>query len=62
MIRPTTALLLCSLALLAGEARSQTGDAEFLAAREAFQKGQGPTLDGLVARLQGHPLSPWAEY
>ncbi|MFN7278283.1 MAG: transglycosylase SLT domain-containing protein [Betaproteobacteria bacterium] len=62
MIRPTTALLLCSFALLAGEARSQTGDAEFLAAREAFQKGQGPTLDGLVARLQGHPLAPWAEY
>lgn len=62
MIRPPLAWLLCSLALAAGEVRAQSSDTEFLAAREAFQKGQAASLDNLVPRLQGHPLAPWAEY
>lgn len=61
MIRSTLALFLCALALLAGTARGQYSDTDFLAAREAFQKGPATTLDALVPKLQGHPLAPWAE-
>ncbi len=62
MIRKLSLPLLCSLAVLAGPLGAQTPDADFLAAREAFQKGQAAQLDALVPQLQGHVLAPWAEY
>jgi soluble lytic murein transglycosylase len=62
VIRKLSVPLLCALAVLAGPLRAQTPDADFLAARDAFQKGQAAQLDALVPQLQGHVLAPWAEY
>jgi soluble lytic murein transglycosylase len=37
-------------------------DGVFLAARDAFQKGHFSDLDELTAKLEGHPLHPYARY
>jgi soluble lytic murein transglycosylase len=37
-------------------------DASFLAAREAFAKGERARLARALANLKNHPLAPWGEY
>lgn len=53
------ALLLLAAAL---PAQGQTPDERFLAAREAFQRGQVARLDALAAGLPDHPLRPYVLY
>jgi soluble lytic murein transglycosylase len=56
------------LALTAGAlatalpAAALDGDSAFMAAREAFQKGQTDRLDRLAADVAGHPLEPYVTY
>jgi len=38
------------------------GDTLFLAARDAYAKGDRAALASLAAQLDGHPLAPWARY
>ena len=59
MLRRLAVTMLFAIAPLADAA---IGDADFLAAREAFQKGQTTRIEELAPRLQDHPLSPWVEY
>jgi soluble lytic murein transglycosylase len=54
------AFVLCAcLGSLAAHADS---DADFLAAREAFQKRELERLDALAPALAGHPLEPYVRY
>ena len=62
MIRPLSLLLSGLLVAFPGVLHAQSADADFLAARDAFQKGLAAQLDALVPQLQGHVLAPWAEY
>jgi soluble lytic murein transglycosylase len=55
-------LLLGVLFLLPIAAAASPADGDFLAAREAFQKGQAARLDDLAPSLKGHPLSAYVEY
>lgn len=55
-------LLLALLAAPWAAPLAQPADADFLAARDAFAKGQAAQLDALVPQLQGHVLAPWTEY
>jgi len=54
-------LALSAAVALMPQARAQS-DADFLAAKAAFDKGDRKTLDGLAAKLRGHVLAPYVEY
>ena len=63
---PLSLLLATAFALalggaLAPDARAQT-DADFLAARAAYEKADRAALDALLPRLSGHVLEPYARY
>jgi soluble lytic murein transglycosylase len=51
-----------ALAAAATAVAAQPGsDADFLAARDAFHRGQAQVLERFVARLSGHPLEGYAQ-
>jgi soluble lytic murein transglycosylase len=53
------AFLLGALAAVSAIAQ---GDADFLAARAAFERGDRPRLDALAPKLTGHVLAPYVEF
>lgn len=53
--------MLC-LVLPAWATPSHPEDAAFLAARDAFMRGERVKLARALAGLKSHPLTPWAEY
>jgi len=53
---------LALLLLIAGSAPASPGDSDFLAARDAFIKGQITRLDDLATGLRSHPLALYVEY
>ncbi len=53
--------LVCAL-LQPGAAFAQSADERFLAAREAFQRGQIGRLDAIATGLQDYPLRPYVLY
>jgi soluble lytic murein transglycosylase len=53
---------LFGLLLLPLTSAASPADGDFLAAREAFQKGQAARLDALAPGLRGHPLHAYVEY
>lgn len=55
-------LALLSLLLLAASAVAAPGDTEFLAARDAFAKGNIARLNDLAPELRSHPLALYVEY
>jgi soluble lytic murein transglycosylase len=57
-MRPAALLLL----FLSAPALASPGDSDFLAAREAFAKGQIARLDDLAPGLRNHPLALYVEY
>ena len=60
--RPIAALALAlSLCGFAAPAFAQ-GDPDFLAARDAFERGARSRLDALAPKLAGHVLSPYVDY
>jgi peptidoglycan lytic transglycosylase len=50
-----------ALWIFAGEARAQS-DADFLAAKDAFEQGDKAKLDALAPGLKGHILAPYVMY
>lgn len=53
---------LACLVLATTGAHAAAGDDDFLAAREAFQRGQPSQLAELAPRLRNHPLYPYVEW
>lgn len=51
-----------ALLTLVTSAQAMDGDSAFLAAQQAFQKGQFDRLKRLAADLSGHPLEPYVTY
>ena len=49
------------LSLVAGPAAAQS-DADFLSAKDAFERGDRAKLDALADRLKGHLLAPYVTY
>ncbi|MCX8145364.1 MAG: lytic transglycosylase domain-containing protein [Azovibrio sp.] len=43
-------------------AQEMPGDAQFIAAREAFRVGNRPRLEALATELRGHPLADYVDY
>jgi len=64
---PTAPLVLAATLAIAGSwafaspARAQS-DADVVAAKAAFDKGDRKTLDALAARLSGHVLAPYVQF
>jgi len=58
------AVALGALALVGGTVRAapEPADADFLAAKAAYERGQRSRLDALAARLSGHALESYVEY
>ena len=52
------AFVVCGAAAPAGA----QSDADFLAARAAFERGDAARLDALAPKLAGHLLAPYVEY
>jgi soluble lytic murein transglycosylase len=63
-LKPLTAVLAAPalLAALCGAASADDGDQAFLAAREAYQKGNIGKLEALSTGLANHPLHPYLAY
>lgn len=55
---------LCLASSLVGPAQGQeqAGDAQFIAAREAFRVGNRPRLEAMAEQLRGHVLADYADY
>ena len=64
MVRNLPAVVIAFGLLLGGVAvpASAQSDADFLAARAAFERGDRFRLDSLAPRLAGHLLVPYVEY
>src|SRR5205807_10487851 len=61
-IRPAArAALVCLLLLVTGPAFAE-GDADFLVAKDAFERGDRAKLDALAIGLKGHLLAPYVMY
>ena len=61
--RRVLAYALCALAVLACASVARAdADADFLAAREAFQRGQHDRVEALAPALAGHPLEGYVRY
>ncbi|MBK9677051.1 MAG: hypothetical protein IPO82_18085 [Betaproteobacteria bacterium] len=50
------------MASASAPAQVQPSDADFLAARTAFERGQRDRLEALAPQLQGHLLQPYVDY
>ncbi|MGH8798739.1 MAG: transglycosylase SLT domain-containing protein [Casimicrobiaceae bacterium] len=55
-------LALAAVSAVASAAQPAPTDADFLAAREAFQANDAARLDRVASRLQGHPLEAYVAY
>jgi soluble lytic murein transglycosylase len=58
-LRPALAL---ALSIHGGLVLGAPADADFLAARAAFERGDRPRLEALAPKLAGHVLEPYAAY
>ncbi|MBK7791925.1 MAG: hypothetical protein IPJ62_04975 [Betaproteobacteria bacterium] len=67
-MRTPRCLIVALLAVVVGVASAsapaqvQPSDADFLAARTAFERGQRDRLEALAPQLQGHLLQPYVDY
>ena len=67
VMRTPRCLIVALLAVAVGvasasaPAQAQPSDADFLAARTAFERGQRDRLEALAPRLDGHLLQPYVD-
>ncbi len=62
MVGVSQLVLAAALLLRAAVGAAEPSDAEFLAARAAFDRGDRAKLEALAPRLFGHVLEPYVEY
>jgi len=60
--RSLLAVVLLSLAASIGEARGEAADADFLAAKNAFERADRAKLKALAGSFSGHLLEPYVAY